>query len=100
VLHSIQSTFTDALPPTMTVDDAAAFLGISRSSAYTLSARYRKTDGSEGLPNVRLGGRVLVLTAPLLELVRASNTGGPTEGGSVGSPGMARTFLPAPPDAA
>jgi transposase len=100
VLHSIQSTFTDALPPTMTVDDAAAFLGISRSSAYTLSARYRETEGSEGLPNVRLGGRVLVLTAPLLELVRASTPGATAGAGSVGPSATAYALFPTPPDAA
>ena len=75
----IQSTIPGALPPTMTVDDAAALLGISRSSAYILSARYRETNGQEGLPNVRLGGRVLVLTSPLLELVRAPGGGAAEE---------------------
>jgi hypothetical protein len=99
VLHSIQSTFTDALPPTMTVDDAAAFLGISRSSACTLSARYRETDGGEGLPNVHLGGRVLVLTAPLLALVRASTSGVTSEAGFVGPPATAQPVA-TPSDAA
>ena len=70
MLLPVHTLIADALPPTMTVDAAAQFLGISRSTAYTLSTRYRETDGQEGLPNVRFGTRVLVLTAPLLELVR------------------------------
>ena len=37
MLHTIHTALADALPPTMTVDDAAAFLGISRSTAYALS---------------------------------------------------------------
>jgi hypothetical protein len=56
----------------MSVDDAASLLGISRTLAYTEASRYRATDGRHGLPNVRLGGRVLVLTALVLELVRAA----------------------------
>jgi hypothetical protein len=70
MLLPVHTLIADALPPTMTVDAAAQFLGISRSTAYTLSTRYRETDGHEGLPNVRFGTRVLILTGPLLELVR------------------------------
>ena len=70
MLLPVQTLIADVLPPTMTVDAAARFLGISRSTAYTLCTRYRETDGTEGLPNARFGTRVVVLTAPLLELVR------------------------------
>jgi hypothetical protein len=54
----------------MTVDDAAQLLGISRSSAYVLTSRYRDSAGTDGIPNRRFGGRVLVLTAPLLAMLR------------------------------
>lgn len=70
MLRQIRSTIPAVLPPTMTLDDAAGFLGISRSTAYALAAVYGDTRGVEGLPNVRFGARVLVLTAPLLELVQ------------------------------
>ena len=70
MLLPVQTLIADVLPPTVTVDAAARFLGIGRSTAYALSTRYRDTGGKEGLPNVRFGSRVLVLTAPLLELVR------------------------------
>jgi transposase len=97
-VQSIQSTIADALPPTMTVDAAAAFLGISRSTAYTLSARYRETAGQEGLPNIRLGARVLVLTTPLLELIRVSTHGVSGEQAFVTT--AALTAAPPSPDAA
>lgn len=70
MLLPVQTLIADALPPTMTVEAAARFLGISRSTAYTLSTRYRETAGQEGIPNIRFATRVLVLTAPLLEMVR------------------------------
>ena len=68
-LQHIPDAIRPATPPTMTVEDAAKLLGISRTMAYTEAARYRATDGCHGLPNIRLGGRVLVLTAPLLDMV-------------------------------
>lgn len=71
-LQHIQTAISTGLPPTMSVEDAAQLLGISRTMAYTEAARYRVTEGRHGLPNVRLGGRVLVLTALVLELVRAA----------------------------
>ena len=70
MLLPAQILIADALPPTMTVDGAASFLGISRSTAYVLCTRYRETGGRDGLPNARFGSRVVVLTVPLLELVR------------------------------
>lgn len=81
MLQPVQNLIADVLPPTMTVDAAAQLLGISRSTAYALCTRYRETDGREGLPNVRFGTRVLVLTAPLLELIRI--TPGLAAGGSL-----------------
>jgi len=70
MLLPVQTLIAEALPPTMTVDVAASFLGISRSTAYVLCTRYRETGGRDGLPNARFGSRVVVLTVPLLELVR------------------------------
>ena len=58
-LQHLQTAISTGLPPTMSVEDAAQLLGISRTMAYTEAARYRDTDGRCGLPNVRLGGRVL-----------------------------------------
>ena len=78
-LQHLQTVISTGLPPTMSVDDAAQLLGISRTMAYTEAARYRDTDGRHGLPNVRLGGRVLVLTALVLELVRAAPIASPSE---------------------
>lgn len=52
----------DSLPPTITVVQAAALLGIGRNSAYRAAA-------AGDLPTVRLGGRILVLTAPLRRLL-------------------------------
>jgi hypothetical protein len=70
-LQHIQDAISTTLPPTMTVEEAANLLGISRTMAYTEATRFRVTEGGSGLPNIRLGGRILVLTAPLLDLVRA-----------------------------
>jgi hypothetical protein len=69
VLRSIQALIVSALPPTMSVDDAASLLGISRSTASSEAARYRRTGGAAGLPSLALGSRVVVLTVPLLELL-------------------------------
>src|SRR3954447_20797616 len=73
-LQHVQTAIRIGLSPTMRVEDAAQLLGISRTMAYTEAARYRETDGRHGLPNVRLGGRVVLLTALVLvlELERAA----------------------------
>ena len=49
-LQDIQSAIGTALPPTMTVEEAARLLGISRTMAYTEAARYRATDGATAFP--------------------------------------------------
>ena len=54
-----------SLPMLLPVPKAAQLLGISRAAAYRLAA-------SEELPVRRLGGRVYVVTAKLLELVDAA----------------------------
>lgn len=50
------------LPPTVTVEQAGQMLGISRRSAYRAAAR-------GDLPTLRLGRRLIVPTARLLELL-------------------------------
>jgi excisionase family DNA binding protein len=52
--------------PTCNVEDAAALLGISRGAAYSAVS-----DGT--IPNVRIGHRVRVLTAPLLAMLQVDN---------------------------
>jgi hypothetical protein len=61
----------DLAAPTMTVEDAADYLGISRTTAYAEAQRYRRTGGAVGLPNLKFGGRVLVITALVIELLHA-----------------------------
>ena len=47
---------------TLTIPEAAAMLGVSRNTAYTLAAR----DGElAGVPIIHVGRRLLVPTAPL-----------------------------------
>ena len=57
--------------PTVTVEAAAEYLGISRAMAYAEAKRYRSTYGADGLPNLKFGGRVLVITELLVELLPA-----------------------------
>ncbi len=53
---------TDMLPEraAITVEEAAALLGISRGSAYEAARRYEATRGAEGLPVLRIGRRLVV----------------------------------------
>lgn len=60
--HTSARLVVDGLPPTITVVQAAALLGIGRNAAYRAAATGQ-------LPVVRLGGRILVLTAPLRRLL-------------------------------
>ena len=66
-------------PPTMTVEAAAEYIGISRATAYAEARRYRHSGGTAGLPNIKIGGRVLVLTARLTELL-GQESGNPVTG--------------------
>ena len=59
----------DGLPLMLTVDEAAAVLRVSRTSAYKLVDEYRRSNGREGLPHVRLGGRVLIRRVDLAAIV-------------------------------
>lgn len=48
------------IPEVLSVEDAGKALGLSRNLAYEAARRYRKTGGAEGIPNLKVGGRVLV----------------------------------------
>jgi hypothetical protein len=43
------------LPDMIRVEEAAAFLRISRTRAYDEVAAYRRTGGKEGLPSISIG---------------------------------------------
>ena len=49
----------ETLPDMLRVEEAAAVLRISRSSAYDEVALFQRTGGSEGLPSIRVGARSL-----------------------------------------
>lgn len=55
------------LPASMRVEEAAALLGISRGSAYEAARRGE-------IPTVRIGHRLLVPTARLLEMLGCAET--------------------------
>lgn len=63
-----------ATSATLAVEDAARVLGISRTTAYAEAARFRQTGGAAGLPNFRLGGRILVPKARLAALLNGDDT--------------------------
>jgi hypothetical protein len=56
----------DDLPPLLAIPRAAAFLGISRASAYRYAA-------AGDLPTRKLGGRVYVVTARLRALIEGTD---------------------------
>ena len=62
-------SWAENLPPTLAIEVAAKLLGISRSTAYAEAARFRLTDGQSGLPNFRMGSRVLVPKARVVEIL-------------------------------
>ena len=49
----------ETLPDMLRVEEAAAVLRISRSSAYDEVALFQRTGGREGLPSIRIGTRSL-----------------------------------------
>ena len=49
----------ETLPDMLRVEEAAAVLRISRSSAYDEVALFQRTGGREGLPSIRVGARSL-----------------------------------------
>ncbi len=62
------------LPPTISVEEAGAILGLSRPSAYAAANRYLAS--GEGIPCLRFGRKLRVPTAPLLALL---GVGAPVE---------------------
>lgn len=50
----------DELPEVLTVEEAGAFLRISRGLAYELARQFVATNGAHGLPVVKLGRRLIV----------------------------------------
>ncbi len=67
------ASLLDLSSPTISVEEAAEYLGISRAMAYAEAERYRRSDGAVGLPNLKFGGRVLVISALLVELLKAKS---------------------------
>jgi hypothetical protein len=61
----------DELPEFLTVEEAAAVLRISRTSAYLLAQRWRYTHGEVGLPVQRLG-RLLRVPRSAIERMAAA----------------------------
>lgn len=64
-IHHHDQERLDDLPPLISVERAARFLGISRASAYRYAA-------AGDLPTRRLGGRIYVVTARLRDIVEGS----------------------------
>ncbi len=56
-------TSDQAVPATMTVNEAAALYGLSRGAAYRACRSYLATDGAEGIPCIRIGKRIVVPSA-------------------------------------
>jgi excisionase family DNA binding protein len=52
-------------PDFLTVEQAAAILGIGRTTAYAQANRYLATGGAEGIPAIRVGGQLRVPRARL-----------------------------------
>jgi predicted DNA-binding transcriptional regulator AlpA len=74
-----------ALPPTLSLTEAALLLGIGRTSAYQMAAA-----GTFPVPVLRLGRSIRVPTAPLLHLLGLS-VPGPESGPDDGEPSDAST---------
>jgi hypothetical protein len=66
----------DELPEFLTVEEAAAVLRISRTSAYALTQRWRFTRGREGLPVKELGKLLRVPRAALVRMTEATGDAG------------------------
>jgi hypothetical protein len=58
------------LPVSFDVPSAGReFFGLSERSSYAAAHRYLETDGEEGLPCVRIGGRLVAPTGEILRML-------------------------------
>lgn len=65
------------LPELLTVEEAAALLRISRTTAYAEVTRFQATEGRAGIPVLRIGHRSLrVPKAALLKLMAGPEVSG------------------------
>ena len=55
-----RTTPTGIAPDMLTIEEAARVLRIGRSAAYQLAREYLATDGSSGIPVMRIGGQLRV----------------------------------------
>lgn len=51
----------------LTIPEAARILRIGRSAAYDLARRFEATDGSEGIPCIRVKGRLMRVPVDALQ---------------------------------
>jgi len=56
-------------PLLLTVEEAAAILRVSRAHAYELARRYEASDGTDGIPVLRVGNCLRVPRWALIELL-------------------------------
>ena len=88
----------------LTVPEAAELLNLGRTAGYDQAHRYEATNGEDGLPVRRIGGRLRVppkefaekygLDYPLRRSSRDENPDESDPGGSGGSPTCRRTRRP------
>lgn len=57
------------IPEMLSVEEVGKALGLSRNLAYEAASRYRKTGGAEGIPNVKIGGRILIPADALVRML-------------------------------
>ena len=75
--RSVPVLSTSVGRPFLTVEEAAAFLGISRTLAYSLANEFLTT--RSGLPCVRLGSRRIVVPRAALERWTNADLANPTD---------------------
>jgi excisionase family DNA binding protein len=66
-------SLVDQYGPFMRVKEVARVLKISRTSAFPLASQWIDSNGTDGLPAVRIGRSVRIPTAVLKQLARAEN---------------------------
>lgn len=64
---------SEQLPPFLRVEEAARILRISRSAAYELAHSWLASDGSTGLPVIRLGRTIRVPSAAIEKLLQVGS---------------------------